>query len=372
LTANWTRNFTCAAAGSNTDYMGRSWYTNSNDGTYCDLSLNDKVGASEGNSYDDATGTGNKSVYNYIKGFNANGLEAEYNAGLITQIDTNAGHNGSPSGVFWEGNATVYNSTGTAYYSYSQPSYKNITSGYNYYNYNTLNTGSTDIDFDDEGVGNSEKTFNLKGLASNTLSGTTVIGTNSSKTVSSGSSISYNTYTYSSVSTGNNSEYMTDFNDMTGLSGEDKRNVSFSSNSCGSYWGIPLLNYACSSDVTSACNKSSGRSYKWVFYSCGGGNATKSISLEIKNNTHFYYGNEATGKTGSNRPEWRYGYTRDYTFAGRTSATNSISGCDTKTKKNTRTYNFNNNTTYCKTYYTFTISNQTLPIMYRPHIKVKI
>ena len=123
LTANWTRNFTCAAAGSNTDYMGRSWYTNSNDGTYCDLSLNDKVGASGGNSYNNATNASN-GVYYYIKDFTntINKLSDEKDAGLVDSINTDSGSISPPTGIFWVGNSTIYDSSDRTKYNSSKPS----------------------------------------------------------------------------------------------------------------------------------------------------------------------------------------------------------------------------------------------------------
>ena len=110
--ANWTRSFTCGKTGSNTTYMGKSWYTNSNDGTYCDLSLNATVGSSSGNKYNDASGTSSNSVYNYIKDYSnsTDKLSDEYNASLINSIDTNSGTGNASniSGYWWHESNKVY------------------------------------------------------------------------------------------------------------------------------------------------------------------------------------------------------------------------------------------------------------------------
>lgn len=131
LGVNWTRDFTCAQAGGETTYMGKKWYTITNNETSCELALKDTVGNTNGNKYNDATGTGTASVYNYIKDFSngKNKLQDEYTNNFITTIDTNVTETvntiNAVTGSYWVSDGKIYDS--------SNRSYSTMGSTYKYY-----------------------------------------------------------------------------------------------------------------------------------------------------------------------------------------------------------------------------------------------
>lgn len=117
LGVNWARNFTCGSVGLETTYMGKKWYTIANNTSTCELALKETVGNSSGNKYTDAAGTGNASVYNYIKSFTngINTLETEYQKNLIITIDTNVTETTNKKnpidGAYWVSSGIIYDSS---------------------------------------------------------------------------------------------------------------------------------------------------------------------------------------------------------------------------------------------------------------------
>ena len=105
LYAKWSRNFTCASAGSTTTYAGKSWYTVSNDGEYCNLALNSVSSASD--TYANAT-TKLTSEYFTSGGANYNSVLAEEkNAGLTSILGTYTQTSGLSSGIIWKSASTA-------------------------------------------------------------------------------------------------------------------------------------------------------------------------------------------------------------------------------------------------------------------------
>ena len=112
--AIWTRNFTCAATSSTTNYMGKQWYTLNNNDTNgtCELILNSTVGNSAGNAYDSSTGTTEGNVYSYISSY-TNGtdtLSFEKGAGLVTDINSASTDANPLTGVYWVEPGGIYDS----------------------------------------------------------------------------------------------------------------------------------------------------------------------------------------------------------------------------------------------------------------------
>lgn len=363
LTAKWTRNFTCTPGGTN--YMGKGWYVISNSNNICEMALNATVGNSSGNTYNAASGTGTGSVYSYIKSYSDNGvtLEKEYNAGLISSIDTSPGNvTGKPTGIYWISSGKIYSST--AYYKYTIPSTTyTITQGYVYTNNNTGSGAGANLNYHS---GYTTDGYDTKPLV--TAGGTASLSNTSSKFTY------YNKPTSSSASSssGGWSIYETNFTYNIGMTGK----ITTSCSSSGCYWGIPLQKIDYSNSGKTKDGTYGGRSFRWRFYSCGGSNRTydKRIMLEMKNGTttnSFYYSNYSNNKIDENR-------TTDakmiLQFGGRASRQNAlISGTNTKTEKNIATFDFNS-ASNCRTDYKKWNSPTigTVAVKYRPHIKVKM
>lgn len=342
--------------------MGKSWYVISNSNNICEMALNATVGNSSGNTYNAASGTGTGSVYSYIKSYSKDGttLEKEYNAGLISSIDTSPGDvTGKPTGIYWISSGKIYSST--AYYKYTIPSTTyTITQGYAYTNKTTNNYDNL----------NYYSGYTTAGYGTNTLvsaGGTASLSTTSSKFTY------YNKPTSSAASSSNGgwSIYDSRFTYNIGMTG----NITTSCNNNDCYWGLPLQKIDYSNSGKTNDGTYNGRSFRWRFYSCGGSNRTFAtrIMLEMKNGTttnSFYYSNYSSNKMDENR-------TTDakliLQFGGRAGATNSVSGSASKKDKNIRTYDFNS-AGNCRTDYKKWNSptTGTVAVKYRPHIKVKM
>ena len=362
LEAKWTRNFTCTR-GDTPNYMGKSWYVISNSNNVCEMALNATVGNSSGNTYNAASGTGTGSVYSYIKSYSKDGvtLEKEYNAGLISSIDTSSGNvTEKPPGIYWISSGRIYSST--AYYKYTIPSTTyTITQGYAYTNKAT--TSSDNLTYYS---GYTTDSYDTSSLVS--AGGTASLSNTSSKFTY------YNKPTSSSASSssGGWSIYETRF--TYNIDASNGINTSCDTNNC--HWGIALYKKSYNNSGKSIVSDTgAGRSYIWRFYSCGGSHRTNAtrIAIEMKSATttdSFYYSDYNSGNTKNNRST---NAKLILAFAGRATRTDSLTGSASKKGKNTATFDMNSYSD-CKT--TFKRWNSptagTIAVKYRPHIKVKM
>lgn len=170
--ANWKRSFTCGQVGGTTTYMGHSWYTNSNENGYCDLSLNGVVGSDSGNRYADASND-SIGVYSYIKDY-SNGqdkLSAERDAGLIdrTSINTNSGNKNASNigGYWWYDSGRVYYGTAIDTYSANDCHYF-FWGGFTYDSGNESKNGLDDVSHARYCLGNVKTSYSGAVAATNT------------------------------------------------------------------------------------------------------------------------------------------------------------------------------------------------------------
>ena len=326
--AQWKRNFTCAAKGKTTSYLGKSWYTMSNASGYCELAL---IGVSS------STGTWNeattKLTSEYITGTNAL-LATEYNAGLLEKISGNnvidsnvGGTTGLTTGsnFYWYQSGWVYNPTAITTYSLNA---SNVLSGFN---------------------------FSSKNGALPLLSPTTIHGSCSSSNYTAGAksfAVTSSSVTLNTACNNSNKYVGSIYQSVIKTDGDvknaDKNNV-----------GI-LERYYTNQKSEEKFQAHQAKIFK--FYPCGGQyNGTLSQTLTAKSSTAYLYTNNHTSTTNSTRQysntTYYYVYAGKYTFgssAGKTLNLRFDTGgiCTTYTRRTlgTNTYNFH----------------------YRPHIKVRI
>ena len=325
--AQWKRNFTCAAKGQTTSYLGKSWYTMSNASGYCELAL---IGVSS------STGTWNeattKLTNEYITGTNAL-LATEYNAGLLEKISGNnvidsnvGGTTGLTTGsnFYWYQSGWVYNPTAITTYSLNA---SNVLAGFN---------------------------FSSKNGALPLLSPTTIHGSCSSSNYTAGAksfAVTSSSVTLNTACNNSNAYVGSIYQSVIKTDGDvknaDKNNV-----------GI-LERYYTNQKSEEKFQAHQAKIFK--FYPCGGQyNGTLSQTLTAKSSTAYLYTNNHTSTTNSTRQysntTYYYVYAGKYTFgssAGKTLNLRFDTGgiCTTYTRRTlgTNTYNFH----------------------YRPHIKVK-
>ena len=313
LYAHWSRNFTCAKAGASTTYAGKSWYTVSNDGTYCTLASTTIT--SNSGTYDNAAN--NIKTY-YTSGSNANTtITNEYNSGLITFSNVNmsaaTSYGSAPSGIYWINSGKVYYSGYTAY----------KLSSANYYYSNSWNNS-------------------LPSSSLNTSVSSYTASAGTSSVSNSSSTISFSDHSYS-TSTGNYSARYTSFK-PTG--GTDSR--------------IKIDKWTSSNSNTTAL---SGTYY--YFYTCGGTLHGKNVfGLKYHSTTNFYakWPQDATNTDWQDR---RYDTNHEALFAASANSTTYDSSDDTK-----HAYYFNTDGTCGVTIYSLASASES--IYYRPQLKIKM
>lgn len=358
LTAKWKRDFECTKE-SDTKYMGKSWYVISNSNNICEMELNGVVGNSSGNTYDAASGTGEGSIYSYIKNFKENNtIEQEYNAGLISSIDPNSNLYNPRfrySGVYWSSSGTVRSDR--TYYKYIIPPAKYcITQGYA-----SKQTNSSRLTYE-------------CGYTTEDYSSSILVSAGGTGPLSNDSSVfTYNhepTFLKASSSYGGWSIYETRFT----YNDDGPSNITNKCSGDNCYWGIPIYKKVYNNSGGHLYNDVGlGRSYTWKFYSCGGKNQNNSTRVEFKmqdpsDTSEFLYRDYNSGRERLIKSSVRiFLY-----FAGRGTRKNSLSGSSSN-GKNIATYDFNNDKD-CKTNYKKWNPPSTvgIPVMYMPHIKVKM
>ncbi|MEE3343863.1 MAG: InlB B-repeat-containing protein [Bacilli bacterium] len=344
-TAIWTRNFTCAAAKSNTTYQGQSWYTNSNTNNgFCDLSLNATVGASGGNTYNNATTTGTAGVLNYIKSYpnNTSALKTEYDCGLITAVDTNSGTGGTVSGT-----ATYWYTTGKVWNRTAKNSYGLATGSYWYYdgswaasgNTTTWNSGTPPYL-----TGTGVKRELIRAMSSTTAYTTgqqNATNTDAAKTV-----------TNTVYSCGNSTNYL--------VSTVNQFNWHGNTSSSQVYFHRYRWSAGASGRTAESVENDTVAAQTWYFKACGGahhGNNRLKVWANSSSAAKIY--NYESGNTSN------FSSGAVITIAGGyTSSTGSNTG--------TRVYHFEESSRCAKRNTCSVSTNVTIPYMYRPHIKVNM
>ena len=340
--AQWKRNFTCASAGSTTTYMGHSWYTIANSNGTCNLALNATSGSG---SFNDAATNVLNAIKSYSNGKNT--LQQEKNAGLVTTVDSAANTSkGLTSGVYWIKSGTVYDSTVRHSYSCSKISISHGMTNY-------VNT-----------------TLGEKRGCFTTPSASVLHNANSTIAVANNlSSITYSNgkYTSSSYDSGNKySQYWSVF------APQAKGKVTSGSKV---YLNLSTGNWNDASSLNQY--KRSNKIIKAII--CGGSYPGKTITWTYKSKTQFSYkhggtgnsetynypnsdgdGGEASGAIEGVAP-FLQANAHNFSFAGSVSSsvTNDV-----------RTYNYSTSSN-CISYNQYSISNLSVSIHYRPHIRVK-
>ena len=330
LYVQWARNFTCANVGSETTYAGKKWTTIAKDGTWCTLAGNFQT--SKTGTYNAATTNLNSSFFTSGQGdYNATML-AEKNAGLLYKIsgdyyiDTNGGTTGTkPSGVWWYQGGKVWDTSARTYYSLT---------GFNVVA-NIDNSGGL--------VTKTAHTLNSHSRAAGSLS----IGNAASSITVTDGKASAKTLLVDNSSK-RFSEKQSTWTPKSGTTSKIKMNliVAHYESPAGS---LPVYE-----------NQWTRENGIIQINVCGGKCNNNYVKFTKKSTTQYNYHNLKTG-TNSN---YNYSANKDFIFAG--SAVHSESGT-------TSTYN-NYGSTTCKdsTYGTYTLSDNSIAIHYRPRIKVKL
>ena len=314
--AHWTRNFTCANTGGETAYAGGSWYTNSNDGSTCDLSLNATSGSS--GTYNEAV---DKLKAEYFK--NGSTLKLENEAGLISEINTNASTNFStnygPGGAYWYASSAVYTP-------FKDPQY----------GYSSTNLSWGERSSDREGNLSSNLPYDAKNFAVNTTGyygpGFLTLGNDQSTfPIPSGS--------YTVTKTLIASENRTVFKSQgSGTSALFKYKVRQNAGSYNNYQARIVNLYACGGDYhgknTVTFTAKSSNAYKYV---------------------HHFSGTTDNARSYSDSK-------RTYWYAGSVSFSNKTGTFDA---------NFSTGGS-CEKYSIYSITNGSRAVYYRLHIRVKI
>lgn len=322
--AGWIRNFTCAAAGSNTTYAGKTWTTISNSGGVCELALN-TVSTTSG-SYSNAT-TNLTTEY-----FASGTLKTEKDAGLITLIDSASGSGtaNKPAGVYWVASGSVYDST--TRYSYT------CTNTTTYSGYRPRSGSETEYP---------------SPLTSCTAYSATTLGSNNIHS----NAVANSTITYSnSVATASSSRYASTV--VTTIKPE--------ANSA-SVIKLTYTRYNYSStNPTGAINRSLAEAWQCgesTFGSVTLGHNAHVGSLYPNNSTSYY--NYMVHFDGLSNASQYYAYTtiRYYHYAALDTWDGETGGLENM--------EFGTNSS-CKSFTTYTLSSQSPAVYYRLHIKVKI
>ena len=353
ITANFSRsrNFTCASAGSNTTYMGKTWYTKSKSNGVCELVLNATVGSSSGNTYNASTGTGSGSVYDYIKGYSngTNTIAQEVSAGLVTAYDSAGGTNsGLTSGVYWYSSGTVYDSS--VRYKYTYNSKIGIVGG-------MKNNDILDVE---------SGYFSVPSNTTQHSANTTVsVGNANAKITYSNATYTSQQYTVS----GTNNKWSNQWHiwyGRPGASGASTSKVSMHLQT-GNFSTSNVNDY-----------NHTNKSIKGII--CGGKYAGKTVTFSAKSTTKFHYNHGGSGTdedysypSGATPVDTRLPLDGVYPMPDYTSAFRQFSfagSVDSTVSNDVRTYNYSADSS-CIVRYRYTIANVTPPIYYRPHIKVK-
>ena len=341
LYARWQKTLNCSSAGSTTTYMGHNWFTLSNDGSTCNLALNETVG--NGVAYNNATGTGGGSVYSYISSY-SNGrttLAQDYSSGLITTIDTDSGiAEGMSSGIYWISSESVFNYNSISRYSLTS---KHIASGM---------SNTTDGSF----ISGVDDNFNSpSNYGSNSYFITSVSNSSTQVTYT---KAGYNSWTYNS-----GAKYSEDWSHWV------PQNKSKVSSGSKIYLDLETGNW--SSGGGSTYSRNANRIIMRVCET--NSNYIYDINFSGVSKTQYHYTNAKTGTDKNySYPSRSYSYSastrphmsgyRDFVFAGNTTAT---------TSGTTRTYDYFN-ASNCKSFTKYQLTDVSYNISYRPHIKVKI
>ncbi|MEE3343018.1 MAG: InlB B-repeat-containing protein [Bacilli bacterium] len=341
LTATWTRDFTCATAGTDINYVGpnatnRSWRVVNNDTTNrtCELVYNGLVGNSAGNAYDGSSGTTTGNVYSYIKSF-SNGsrtIEDEYNDGYVTNINS-ATSNSYISSLPAVGNGTAYWYTNPGYaYKTNIPVYS---LGSNFYAVTGYMTGQY------SGTAGAYQKKYLTGTQIKTVNSYSSSNSTGGQSVTSGATtVSIANGQVNTVATYSNpyySIYETDF---------------FFLGQTSNTYGWRLHKYCYQYNPTSNVNTTNYVKTGWFFVVISY-NQTYVVSLVDCNESTCKYSNTNT----STNATYTKNANRYFAFAGRQETNNG-------------TYDFSTSG-YTGTYKQYTTSAKSYPIMYRPHITVK-
>ena len=358
--ANAKRSFTCGTVGSTTSYKGKNWYTVSNNGTTCELLLNDTVGSG---TYSTATGANNP-TYSTIKSYSDSGgtLESEMNNNLITSIDTIPNVDDTGKGLndkwYWSSSGQIFGLERTEY-SLKAP----IVASYGYTN--KLKEASGKVG---QPIINGVNTINVDtGLSS---------WDNTKDKYEYGNSYDSALKTY-----GYDNKWSTMWSVWSAIDGAGTASKVRLHLETGSFSSGEL-----DADVTRTATT-------WIkAVVCGGQHYNKVVTFTPKSSTHFHYNFTGTNnsddyqytnynsgstiyidnpvqQTGtyqgftytSYSPIWHHW--RNFTFAGATTANPY-----TDAKKQ---YNYNT-AANCTTFNEYTVNKVEIDIGYRPHIKVKI
>ena len=341
-TANWTRSFTCAQAGKITTYMGHEWYTNSNTDTYCDLSLNETVGASGGNKYNDATNE-EKGVYNYIKNFD-NGIDKlseEKIANLVYDINTNSGTNSAPNGLYWTASGVIYDSSDRTVYGKANAT-RTLYIGSYYTTYTGNNNTVTEMK-------DRTSTFNTSYLSSKLKAGTRNLE-NSKATYTINDKITTPTITSSELHSskeGYASDRFTTYAVKEQNSTTDFKHILYVHSASGS-------------------NNWTGTQNETWFVQCGGANHDKTawhVGARANNKMQFINNIKKTDKFYA---VWKNATSKPLLVMAGSAESTTWKNKDGLNRK----YNFNNET--CKNNWKKSVVNSTShTVFYRPHIRVK-
>lgn len=310
--AHWSRNFSCASAGQTTSYAGYNWYTNSNDGSTCDLTL--RTTSPSSGTYNEAY---NKLVGDY---FGSGTLLTEKNAGLITTIDSNGGLNGFDGGnAFWYASGWVYTP-------FADPQY----------GYSSTNLSWGERSSNREGVLGSNLPYEAKNIAVNT---TSYYGPNALSLGNDQSTFPIPSGSYTVTKTLIASDNRTVFKSQgSGTSTLFKYKVRQNDGSYNNYQAKIVNLYACGGDY----------------------HGKNTVTFTAKSSTAYKYVHHFSGTTDNARS---YSDSkRTYWYAGTVSFSNK-----------TGTFNANFSTGgSCLTYSIYSITDSSRAVYYRLHIKVKI
>ena len=331
LYVNWV-NVNCAAKGSTTSFAGRNWYTKTNDGSVCELYAT---------AQSSATGTYSNSTQNlrnsYLKSGGADygdgKLKTVADGGLLQRlgtdnvgdyfIDTNSGTDSAPSGQWW----------------YASGNYRDSATRYKY--------ATTEIDV----VGGWQNNNDLGQLTVHRLSTTTYnAGNRTADNTVNTVTWTKGKYTQTQKTNGSDnrlSEWGTDyyFGDTDWGNGN------------GSSTRIKYLanRFALNASTDEKFKRTAA---KLTVTICGGGKSNKTVVFTPVSSTKYHYKHNGTGTNTS------YNYSGDRYFSAAGRASNTATSP-------TYANNFYSGG-YCGYYYTYSLSNVTVTLHYRPRIKVNI
>lgn len=336
LTAKWKRNFACndsTTIGSNISYSGKNWTVVTKNEWSCQLVLNEQSSAT--GSYNDAS---SKLTSEYLSSGGISGNKTLYNemqAGLLFTVngnyyaDTNGGKT-NINGLYWYASGKVWDSTARTQYK--------ISSTYKIYFGSYQVSGSLVCSDGECYDGSRIKTANAVSNSTVNAGTRSVSNTSANYTLNNGKS------TPSVVTGSANNRFSRSYNIF---SAEPKSTNSF------------VLRKDDMGDVSDSYTNTN---WRVRFYPCGGDSSYSNKlawRYTAKSKTAVTFENVITGKSYSD------GASRLLLMASRSTSTT-----ENKTNGVLRTYN-NYNSSHCKTFNTYTISNVNYPIHYRLHIDVK-